>query len=362
MLLRLLPADAQVAGFALSGHGVRAFLACGTALAACLALGRPAIRCLARLKAAERTEKTPIEDAALRQRIASKSGTPTMGGLFVLAALLATCLLWADLKSPALLAALAAVGALGLVGFADDLGKLRGAGHRERGMKARHKLAAQAAVGLGIGALLLTHGTAAARSVPLMDLEGRLGAAMFVLWAALLLGIMSNATNVTDGLDGLLTGLTPLTALALGAVCWAAGNEQAASRLALRHVPGAGELSVFCGALCGACLGFLHYNRHPARVFMGDTGSLAVGGGLAAAALGAGQGALLLLIGLVFVVEFGSSLLQISFFKLFRRRILPVAPIHHIFEKRGDPEPRIVHGFYLWGAVAALVGLNVVCL
>jgi len=349
----------------LAGPGLRSFLACFTALVLCLGLGFPVITLLKRLKLHERTEKTPIEDEALRRRIGSKTGTPTMGGLMVLAALLGACGLWADMGNVYLALALCCAFALSLLGIADDQVKLRPTRQNSGGLKARHKLLAQGIVGAAVALVLLKQSAVTAGlhySAPLLPVVGRAGAALFVLWATFVVGTMSNATNVTDGLDGLVAGLTPLAATVTGAACWVAGNAPAAARLGVAHVPGAAELSVFCGALSGACLGFLWYNRHPARVFMGDVGALAIGGGLAAAALAARQELVLGLVAVVFLVEFGSSLLQIGFFKLSGRRILPVAPIHHIFEKRGDPEPRIVHGFYLWGAVAALIGLNLMCL
>lgn len=365
MLYRLLMSASHAAdGSRLLSIGVRSFLACATALAIGLALGRPIIGWLSRMKIRERTEKTPIEDEALRRRILGKSGTPTMGGLLVLAGLVPACLLWADPGNACVGLALLCALALGVLGMVDDQLKLRAADRESRGLKVRYKLLGQATVGAAVGLVLVKQAAAGgvAYSVPLLRLAGAGAAVLFALWAAGVVAAMSNATNVTDGLDGLLAGLTPLAAIVLGGACWSAGNPHVAARLGLVHVPGAGELSVFCGALSGACLGFLWFNRHPARVFMGDTGSLAIGGGLAVAALAARQEMLLAVVGLVFLVEFGSSLLQIGSFKLSGRRILPIAPIHHIFEKRGYAEPRIVWGFYLWGAAAALMGLNLLWL
>ncbi|MHC4787782.1 MAG: phospho-N-acetylmuramoyl-pentapeptide-transferase [Planctomycetota bacterium] len=366
MLYRMLIGAASgAAGPALPHPGLRALLAGATALLACLALGRVGIAWLRRLKVQEKTEKTPIEDEVLRRRIAAKSGTPTMGGVMVLAALVASCMAWADAGNPLVWVTLLCALALGALGAVDDRRKLRGARPTDRGLKARYKLAAQALVGAAVGLLILRHAGGAgavAYRAPLLPGAGLMGALLFAAWAAFMVGTMSNATNVTDGMDGLLAGLTPLAAIVLGGACWAVGSPAACARLGLQYVPGAGELSVFCGALSGACLGFLWYNRHPARVFMGDTGALAIGGGLAAAALAARQELLLIMVGLVFLVEFGSSLLQIGYFKVRGRRILPVAPVHIILEKRGDPEPLIVQRFYLCGAAAALIGLNVLWL
>jgi phospho-N-acetylmuramoyl-pentapeptide-transferase len=251
---------------------------------------------------------------------------------------------------------------MALLGMTDDVRKLRGAGHRDRGLKARYKLMAQGVIGASLALMLMRRGTAA-YGPPLLRGMSAAATVLFVGWAAFVVGAVSNATNVTDGLDGLLAGLTPLAAIVLAGGCWVAGNAQAAAGLGFVHVPGAGEAAVYCAALAGASLGFLCYNRHPARVFMGDTGALAVGGGLAAAALVARQELLLAVAGAVFLAEFGSSLLQIGYFKATGgRRILPVAPLHHVFEMQGRPEPQIVRGFHLCGGLAALLGLNLICL
>ncbi|MFO7959227.1 MAG: phospho-N-acetylmuramoyl-pentapeptide-transferase [Candidatus Brocadiia bacterium] len=332
-------------GVPAGGPALRAALAALTAAVLALVAGGPILKRLTRLDIREKTEKTPIEDEDLRRTIAGKSGTPTMGGLIILAGLVPAVLLWADLATPQVLGALVCIGALAGLGLIDDYAKLRGTGHRDRGLKVRHKLLFQGLVGAALG-LLLAGGTG-------------IGSLLFAAaWAGLVLATMANATNVTDGLDGLLAGLVPPAALVVGGACWAAGTPGTAARLGLQHVPGAAELSVVCAATAGACLGFLRFNHHPARVFMGDTGSMALGGGLAACALGAGQEVVLGLAGLVFLAEFGSSLLQIGAFQLFGKRVLPVAPVHHIFQKQGHHETMIVRGFYLAGMAAAVAGLG----
>lgn len=327
---------------------VRAALAALTACATVLVAGGPVIARLKRAGMAEKTEKTPIEDDALRRAIAAKSGTPTMGGLLLLVGLLAGCAAWADLGNPLLPPVLGCVAALGALGLADDWLKVRGTGHTDRGLKVRHKLLLQGAAG-AVVVLLLPEGEAGLRG---WVLPATLG------WGALVVATMSNATNVTDGLDGLLAGLAAPAAAVLGGACWAAGTPLVAARLGMTPVAGAAELAVLCAALAGACLGFLRFNRHPARVFMGDTGAMAIGGALAAVGLAAGQEVVMALAGLVFLAEFASSLLQIGAFRLLGRRVLPVAPVHHIFQKQGHPEPRIVMGFYVAGAAAALIGLT----
>ncbi|MHC4592180.1 MAG: MraY family glycosyltransferase, partial [Planctomycetota bacterium] len=203
---------------------------------------------LRRHNVGERTEKTPIEDEALRRRIESKSGTPTMGGLVVLGAILLACVLWADLGNACVGIALFCTLALGALGMADDRLKLRAAVRRARGLKARHKLAAQAVIGAAAALLLLRHAPAASGvvyRVPLIAAAGWSAAVLFALWGAFVLGTMSNATNVTDGLDGLLAGLAPLTAVALGGACYAVGMPALSARLGVVQVPGAAELTVF---------------------------------------------------------------------------------------------------------------------
>jgi phospho-N-acetylmuramoyl-pentapeptide-transferase len=343
MLARLL-----IAHPLLQGAGVRSALAAATALAVCVAAGRPTIAWLRSQKVGEKTEKTPIDDPVLRARIAAKSGTPTMGGLMVLGALVVSCLLWVDLRSVPVLLALSCTLALGALGAVDDLHKLHRTG---RGVKVRHKLLFQAIVGLSSGLLLARYAHSVGADAGLMSPSwaraGSLAVVALSAWGAFFVTGMSNATNVTDGLDGLLAGLAAPAAAVLALGCLAGGMPEVA------------EVGVFCAALAGACLGFLGHNRHPARVFMGDTGALAIGGGLAVAAMAARRELLLAVVGIVFVIELTSSGLQIAAIRLLGRRVLPVAPVHHVFQRRGDAEPRIVLGFHACGIAAALAGLGI---
>ena len=347
----------------MSGVGLRASLAALTALAVSLACGKPIIRWLAGMNLRERTEKTPIEDAALRRRIQAKSGTPTMGGLILLVALMAGCLLWGDLGSLELVLVLMCTAAFAALGMVDDWLKLTGKGKKNRGLKARYKLVVQMAVGCAVGYVLWRHPAVAPGAsrgsiyLPffrtwLFSLGG-----LYVVWVALVVTTMSNATNITDGLDGLAAGLALLMALALGLGACAAGGGALARLIPAATVPGASELAVFCGAMAGGCLGFLWYNSHPAQVFMGDTGALALGGGLGLVAVIARLEFLLPFLAFVFLVELGSSLLQIFFFKLTGRRILPISPAHHIFEKMGWPETKIVSRFYIVAVVCTAGGI-----
>ncbi len=346
----------QAAGNAWTTVPLRAVLAAFSALLVCLLAGPAVLRMLTGTGAGEKTEKTPIEDEELRRAITAKTGTPTMGGLILLAGLVPACLAWADLYSGLLWTVLGCTAGMAVLGFADDYMKLRGKGRTARGLKVRHKLLFQGAAGAAVGLAFFLHAEHPWRQLSEWWLPALL------LWAALVVAIMANATNITDGLDGLLAGLVPPAALVLGAACWAAGTPSVAASLETTPVSGAGELAVFCGAMVGACVGFLRFNRHPARVFLGDTGSMALGGGLAAVALAARLELVLGIAGVVFLLEFASSLLQIGSFQLTGRRILPVAPLHHIFQKRRYPEPTIVRGFYVVGLAAALLTLAFVWL
>jgi len=351
MLLNLLPE---------MHPALRFLLAAATALPLALLLGRPVLALLARMSVREQTEKTPIEDEAHRARIATKSGTPTMGGLIVLGALLPTCLIWGDMNNNALLVTLACVLALAALGATDDILKLRGKHHTDRGLKARYKILLQAVIGVVVAIALIGRAPlfdevcgcesfgAPAGGASLLPTLWRVGPWLALIWIVIVIGTMSNAANVTDGMDGLLAGLTVLIAVVLGGAS------------SVLSTPDAAEMAVFFGAVAGAGLGFLAHNRHPARVFMGDTGSLALGGGMACAALATGSELVLLVAALVLLVELGSSLLQVGWFKCFGRRILPIAPIHHYPEKLGVNEQRIVHGFYLGGACASLLALMLV--
>lgn len=325
--------------------------------------GSGIIAWLKRKNLGERTEKTPIEDEALRKEIEKKSGTPTMGGLIILCALLPACLLWGRLDSVYLWLALGCFVALAGLGMVDDWLKLTGRNHTDRGLKARHKLLVQGLIGAAFGAVYwLRLGTFKPWGVPvplLRDWAVLLGPAIIV-WSALVVATLSSAVNLTDGMDGLAGGLTvaallPLAVLAYGP--WDPLPEGAVLRSADMAVS---ELAVFCAALGGAVLGFLWYNAHPAKVFMGDTGSLAIGGSIGLVAVAARADLLLPVIGFVFLAEFGSSVLQILWFKATGRRILPIAPLHYIWQKRGMPEQRIVARFWIVGLACALLPLAIV--
>jgi len=295
-----------------------------------------------------------------------KAGTPTMGGLMILAATLLPTFLWARLDVDYVQIAFLVTAWMGAIGFTDDY--LKVVRHEPRGLIARHKLIWQMLLGVGLGAVLLVHPLSANppthTSLPFFkNLHIAFWAPAFPVFVALVVTGSSNAVNLTDGLDGLAAGLAAIAALAFGAFAYVLGRVDTSTYLQILYLPGAGELTVFCAALTGAAIGFLWFNAPPAQVFMGDTGSLALGGAIGAVAVLLKAEFLLLIVGGVFVAEAVSVLLQTSWFKLTRwrtgtgRRLFRMAPLHHHFEKLGWPETRVVIRFYILAILCALVGL-----
>ena len=297
----------------------------------------------------------------------SKAGTPTMGGsLIVLSAALST-LLWAELTNPFVLLALLGLLWMGAIGFMDDYLKI--VRNQPRGLVAKYKLLGQLSFGLALGLLLLFRPVS---SIPptwtmVPFFEGWVAAfwpPAYVVFVALVVCGTSNAVNLSDGLDGLAAGLGA-TALATFAVfAYLIGRIDTSAYLGLLYLPGSGELAIFAAALAGGAVGFLWFNSHPAQVFMGDTGALAIGGALAVLAILLKAEFLLLLVGAVFVAEALSVILQVGWFKYTRRRsgtgrrILLMAPLHHHFEKAGWAESQVVVRFWILGVLSALVALS----
>jgi len=273
------------------------------------------------------------------QRHLTKSGTPTMGGLIFLAAILIATILRSEVE-PVVWVALVIAMAHGIVGFADDY--LKVALRRPLGLKARSKLLAQLILGLALafGAVALG-GRTTTIALPFGLGETQLGW-FFYPFTILLMMFISNAVNLTDGLDGLAGGLAALSALSLAGAAWLAGQT------------GLGLLAI---AVVGGCLGFLYYNKYPARVFMGDTGSLALGAALGAIAVLMEREIILLVAGGVFVVEALSVILQVLFFRLTGKRIFRMSPLHHHFELVGWRETKVVRVFWMWGLALAVAGL-----
>ncbi len=291
------------------------------------------------------------------ERHRGKAGTPTMGGLLILGALFGSCLLWGNLGNRYVRVVLVVTALLGLIGFYDDWLKLR----TKRPLKIREKFLAQSAVGLGLGAYLYRYqadGVTSQLVVPFAkEWVPDLGA-WYVLVVALIVVGASNAVNLTDGLDGLAMGPVIVAAIALGIFSYVAGHARLSEYLFILKVKGAGELAVFCGALMGASVGFLWFNSHPAEVFMGDVGSLALGGAIGTLAVLAKAELLLPFIGGLFVVEAVSVILQVASFRLTGRRIFRMAPLHHHFELAGWPESKIVIRFWILALLMALLAVT----
>ena len=331
----------------------RAAYAALTALALSLLLGPRVIRALAAWRLGQQVR---AEGPATHR---AKEGTPTMGGLLILGAVAASTLLWGRLDNPYLWLVLLSTLGFGAVGFADD--RLKIARRSSRGLAARAKLALQGLVALGFaGALLALPDPAFETRVAipffkrvLVDLDW-----LYAPFVVLVLVGSSNAVNLTDGLDGLATGTTLVAASFFTVTTYLAGNAVFARYLQVPYVEGAGELAVFCGALLGAGMGFLWFNAHPATVFMGDTGSLALGAALGAVAVVSKHEVLLVLVGGIFVVEALSVMAQVASFRLTGRRVLRMAPLHHHFEELGWAEPKIIVRFWIAAVVLALLGLS----
>ena len=302
-------------------------------------------------------EPIVCDSDAVRRLHEHKSGTPTMGGLFIVAGLVGATCLFGDLANPLLQAALLLVLGFGLIGAIDDLIKLRGL---RNGLSVRGKLAANLVVATLVAVLVWEHHRhlpdGLVLSLPLWGDVCNLGVGFIPLAILVLVG-SSNAVNLTDGLDGLAGGCLIVTTAAMTAVTYAAGHAEMAHYLAIPRIPGAGELTVPAAALVGGVLGFLWFNCHPAQVFMGDTGSLPLGGLLGLLALASRQEWLLAVVGGVFVAEAGSVILQVGSYKLRRKRIFRCAPLHHHFQLAGWPENKIVVRFWIAGALCALAGL-----
>ena len=297
----------------------------------------------------------------------AKAGTPTMGGLIILASVLIPTILWARLDDAYVLLALGLTASMGALGFVDDY--LKVVQRESRGLVARYKLIGQLALGVLLAILLwnfpLSDYPANHTSLPFFkDLRLVVWAPFFIPFVALVVSGSANAVNLTDGLDGLASGLAAIAGATFALFAYLIGRVDASQYLGLFYLPGVGELTVFCTALAGAALGFLWFNSHPAEVFMGDTGSLALGGALGAVAVLIKGEFLLLIVGGVFVAEALSVIVQTSWFKFTRRRfgegrrVFRMAPLHHHFEQLGWAESKVVVRFWIVGVLCSLIALG----
>jgi len=284
----------------------------------------------------------------------SKAGTPTMGGLLILMTFTLSTLLWADLSNNFIWLGLMVTLGYGLVGWLDDYLKLSKA--NPKGLAGRWKLLLQLLFG-GIAAAGLYLMTDPIVDIPFFNVQWDMGA-WYPLFVIFVLIGTSNAVNLTDGLDGLAVTPTFMVATALAVVVYLSGHAYFAKYLMIPYVPGAGELTVFCGAMVGACLGFLWFNTYPAQVFMGDVGALALGGALGFVACAVHQQFLLAIAGGLFVLEAVSVMVQVASFKLTGKRVFRMAPIHHHYELKGWAEPKVIVRFWIISLILALVALS----
>jgi phospho-N-acetylmuramoyl-pentapeptide-transferase len=295
----------------------------------------------------------PIRSDGPQSHLA-KVGTPTMGGLMILTSLLVSMLLWMDLKSPFVWACLAVTGGFGVIGFLDDYDKVAKRSHK--GVSGRVRLLFEFIVA-GIAAYLIVGHISTNLYVPfLSDRVIPLGPFYYVFAAVVMVGA-GNAVNLTDGLDGLATMPVVIAAGTFGIICYLVGRVDYSHYLGIPHVAGAGELAIMCTGIMGAGLAFLWFNAPPAAVFMGDTGSLALGGALGAIAVASHHEIVLLIVGGLFVMETASVIIQVYWFKRTGRRIFRMAPIHHHFEQLGWSESTVVIRFWIVSIVLALLGL-----
>ncbi|MBX9813196.1 MAG: phospho-N-acetylmuramoyl-pentapeptide-transferase [Proteobacteria bacterium SG_bin5] len=285
----------------------------------------------------------------------AKRGTPTMGGLMILTALVLSVLIWMDLSNPYVWACLFVTLGFGMIGFLDDYDKVRK--QKTAGISSRARLAGEFLIA-GLASFIITQQNGTHLYVPFFsEVSIDLGY-FYILFAAFTIVAFGNAVNLTDGLDGLATMPVIIAAVAFMLIVYLAGNVKFATYLGIPHVRGAGDLAIFCGAMIGAGLAFLWFNAPPAAVFMGDTGSLALGGALGAIAVVAHHEIVLGIIGGLFVMEALSVIIQVFSYKRFGKRVFRMAPIHHHFEQLGWAESTVVIRFWIVALVLALAGLS----
>ncbi|HSR11289.1 MAG TPA: phospho-N-acetylmuramoyl-pentapeptide-transferase [Thermodesulfobacteriota bacterium] len=286
-----------------------------------------------------------------------KAGTPTMGGTLILGSIIISVLLWADLTNFFIWISLMVLASFGIIGFADDYRKV--ARKNSKGLTMKEKMALQVITAL-VASLLLYYYPTFKTTVSFPFFKGfmpDLGAAYLLLGVLVIVGT-SNAVNLTDGLDGLATGPVLISAGAFMVLAYLAGHVKIASYLQIPFISGTGELSVFCGAMVGAAMGFLWYNTYPAQMFMGDTGSVSLGAALGAVAIMTKQEFLLVIVGGLFVLEAMSVIFQVASFKLRKKRIFRMAPLHHHFELKGWAEPKVIVRFWIITIFLALLAFS----
>ena len=332
----------------------RASLAALSAFVICLVLGPSVIRKLKGLKIGEKITKE--DSKRLDELHRTKHGTPTMGGILILIAIISSTLAWADISNKFVLIALFSTLWLGLTGFMDDY--LKQIKNKSKGLTAKAKFISQIILGLILGFILLKDSPGNIRlDVPFLkevtfNLDG-----FYVVFVILVVAGSSNAVNLTDGLDGLAIGIVVMVTIAFSVLCYVTGNIKFSGYLLIPYIRGAGELTIFCASIVGAGLGFLWFNCYPADVFMGDVGSLALGGALGTVALIIKKELLLMIVGGILVLEVLSVILQVGSFKLTKKRIFKIAPLHHHFQFLNWHENKVIVRFWIAAALLALITL-----
>ena len=331
---------------------LRTILGVLTALFMALVIGPTMIRHLARYQIGQ-----TVRDDGPESHL-SKAGTPTMGGLLILVSIVVSTLAWSDLHNRFVWIVLAATIMFGAIGWYDDYLKL--IRKNSRGLAAKWKIAWQSIAALLVATALYVTAQSPVETQLIVPLVKSVAIDMgwfFIVFSYFVIVGTSNAVNLTDGLDGLAVLPTVLVAAALIVFAYVAGNVNFASYLAVPYVPGVGEVCVFCGAVVGSGLGFLWFNTYPAQIFMGDIGALALGAAIGTVAIVVRQELVLLIMGGVFVMETVSVILQVVSFKLTGKRLFRMAPIHHHFELKGWPEPRVIVRFWIITVILVLASL-----
>ena len=330
----------------------RAAYAAVTALFISFVVGPKLIKSLKKFKLGQMVRKDGP------QTHLNKSGTPTMGGLLMILAITVSCLLWQDLRNPYVWISLVSLLGFGLVGFLDDYLKITR--KSTEGLQAKFKIIGQITISLVIVLFLYFNGNEHTTLLylpffknPVIDLG-----VLYIPFGVFILVSWTNSVNLTDGLDGLAIGLVMMAGIAFAIITYITGRADYAEYLQIPYLPESSELPVFCFALVGAAVGFLWFNSHPAEVFMGDTGSLALGGVLGVVSMIIKKEVLLVIIGGVFVLEALSVIIQVASFKLTGRRVFKMAPLHHHFELKGWAETKVVIRFWIMGGMFAILALS----
>lgn len=330
----------------------RSAFAALTTFLICFTFGGKIIEALQRLKIGQSIR----EDGPQTHLV--KTGTPTMGGIFIILSVVVSMLFWGDLRNKAILITIGAFLAFGAIGFIDDY--LKVTRHNSAGLPAWAKLICQFTVATTIVLIIYFTGGEETTALyipffrdPVLDLGW-----MWIPLAVLLVVGESNAVNFSDGLDGLLAGLLVFVFITLAILTYITGRIDYSSYLGIPYIPEAGELTVFCLAAAGACIGFLWFNAHPAEVFMGDVGSLSLGGVIGVISLITKKEILIFVIGGVFVLEIASVIIQVVSYKLRKKRVFHMAPLHHHYELMGWPEPKTVIRFWILGGIFAIIALS----